>query len=63
MRANADGVFARVGKARGMNGALQLANALALTSAAGLLMLLSGKKKKMLRWMPRRSLRERLRRR
>ena len=46
-----------------MNGGFQIASALALTSAAGLLMLVSGTKKKMLRWMPRRPLRERLRRR
>jgi hypothetical protein len=46
-----------------MNGGLHLANALALTSATGLLMLASGKKKKLLRWKPRRPLRIRLRRR
>jgi hypothetical protein len=56
-------VCASVGDASSVNGGLQIANALALTSAAGLLMLVSGTKKKMLRWRPRRPLRERLRRR
>jgi hypothetical protein len=56
-------VRASFGNACSVNGGLQIANALALTSAAGLLMLVSGTRKKMLRWRPRRSLRERLRRR
>ncbi|HZQ03795.1 MAG TPA: hypothetical protein VFA88_07230 [Gaiellaceae bacterium] len=40
-----------------MNGGIQLANALALTSAAGLLMFLAGASKKRLQWKPRRSAR------
>jgi hypothetical protein len=47
-----------------MNNGLQLANALALTSAAGLLLLLAGSAKKRLEWRPRRlHVRLRLRRR